>query len=87
MGKMKCPYCNGSGKVESSFATRLKHLRDKKGVSLRQVGKATGIPYATLGQLETGRLEETTLARLIKLADYYTTTLDYLAGRTTVETP
>ena len=50
----------------------LRSLRKRKGVSLREVEKATGIPNAYLSQLETAdRRRIPAPERLRKLADYY----------------
>jgi HTH-type transcriptional regulator, competence development regulator len=50
----------------------LRSLRERKGVSLREVEKATGIPNAYLSQLETAdRRKIPDPERLRKLADYY----------------
>lgn len=57
----------------------LKTLRERKGVSLREVEKDTGIPNAYLSQLETAdRRKIPAPDRLRKLADYYVVSIQEL---------
>lgn len=59
-------------KADYPFGRFLKSLREKKGVSLIEVEKATGMSNAYLSQLETGaRRRLPTADRLHLLADYY----------------
>lgn len=54
------------------FGTYLKQLREQKGVSLKDVEKATGISNAHLSQLETGARRRLPPPERIKvIADYY----------------
>jgi transcriptional regulator with XRE-family HTH domain len=59
---------------------RLRKLRTKKGLSLRDLEKKVNIHFTTLGKTETGE-RELTLEQAIKLADYFNVTLDYLVYR------
>lgn len=52
--------------------------REIKGLSLRDVEKATGISNASLSQLETGK-HEPTFSKVVKLADLYGVRLERLA--------
>lgn len=57
----------------------LKELREKKGVSLKEVEKATGIPNAYLSQLETGaRKKLPPPDRLRLIANYYNASVQEL---------
>lgn len=60
--------------------SRLRKLRTKKGLSLRDLEKKVNIHFTTLGKTETGE-RELTLDQAIKLADYFNVTLDYLVYR------
>lgn len=60
--------------------SRLRKLRTKKGLSLRDLEKKVNIHFTTLGKNETGE-RELTLGQAIKLADYFNVTLDYLVYR------
>jgi HTH-type transcriptional regulator, competence development regulator len=57
----------------------LKQLREKKGVSLREVERDTGISNVYLSQLETGdRQKLPSPERLKKIASYYNVTINEL---------
>ena len=59
---------------------RIKELRNKKGVSMRTAAHDLGIPYTTYVNYEHGTREPNS-EMLIKLADYYRTSIDYMIGR------
>lgn len=59
---------------------QLKNVREEKGLSRKDVAEQAGIPYTTYVKYETGE-REPVLSSLIKLADFYQTTLDHLVGR------
>lgn len=59
---------------------RIKELRKAKGISTVQLGKYLGLTNATITNYENGRRNPTP-ATLIKLADYFNVTVDYLIGR------
>ena len=59
---------------------QLKNIREEKGLSRKDVAEQAGIPYTTYVKYETGE-REPVLSSLIKLADFYQTTLDHLVGR------
>lgn len=58
----------------------LRNLRERRGLTLDEVEKATGISYSTLAKMETeGQTITEPNARL--LADFYHVSLDYLFAR------
>lgn len=59
---------------------QLKKIREEKGLSRKEVSEKAGIPYTTYVKYETGE-REPVVSSLIKLADFYQTTLDHLVGR------
>lgn len=64
------------------FGDYLKELRRRKGVSLKEVEKATGVSNAYVSQLENGiRRRIPTAERLMALADYYNVSLFQLVQR------
>lgn len=63
------------------FTTRLKQLRKSKGITLEQLGEYVGATKATIGNFENGN-KKPSLDLLIKLADYFDVSIDYLVGRT-----
>lgn len=56
-------------------------LRKAKGLTMRDVAKALGLPYTTYVNYEKGDREPSSEI-LIAIADYYNTTVDYLIGKT-----
>lgn len=58
----------------------LKSLRKGKRVSQEQLGNNLGFGKNTISQYETG-IREPNLDTLIKLADYFNVSVDYLIGR------
>lgn len=60
---------------------RLRALRKQRGFSQTEVGNQIGIAQALLSKYENGlRLPPT--EALIKLADFYGVSVDYILGRT-----
>lgn len=64
-----------------SFASRLKELRKEKGLTLEQLGKDIGTTKATISNFENEQ-RKPSLDMIIKLADYFQVSIDYLVGRT-----
>ncbi|MBS6236559.1 MAG: helix-turn-helix transcriptional regulator [Clostridiales bacterium] len=62
------------------LAKRLKELRNKKGLSIQEVGKATHFGTLRYKNLENANTNPP-LTWLIALADYFDVSLDYLVGR------
>lgn len=85
---------NNKDNIQTIRAERLKGLRTSKGISTKALADATGISVgslnawenddATAGKTSTDGMK---LENLIKLADFYGVSLDYLAGRTDVKSP
>lgn len=59
---------------------RLKELRKEKRVTLGEVAEATGISFQAISFYEHGE-RDASVKSLIKLADYFNVSLDYLVGR------
>ena len=65
---------------KSALATRLKELRAEHGLSLAQLGRATGISSSFLSLVEQAR-SDITIGRLVRLAEFYDVELsDLLNG-------
>ena len=60
---------------------RLREIREDKGLTQMQIAKAIGITQRNYSYIETGKTMLTEDI-LIKLADYYNTSIDYLLYRT-----
>ncbi len=64
----------------SSFAERLKELRTEVGLSQVALGEKLEISHSTIAFWEKG-MKCPKLDSLVKLADFFKVTLDYLVGR------
>lgn len=60
---------------------RLKELRKKKGISQLRLATELNTTQNTISRYETGE-REPGIAELIKIADYFNVSVDYLIGRT-----
>lgn len=60
---------------------RLRNLREDRDLSQRQIAEFLGMSQTGYSKYETGENDIPTQV-LIKLADFYGTTTDYLLGRT-----
>ena len=63
------------------FEERLLHLRKEKGLSQNAVAKEIKVAPRAYQNYEYGTAEPR-LSTLIRIADFYGVSLDYLAGRT-----
>lgn len=64
----------------SDFSRVLTHLRKEKGVSQKEAAQALGVSQSLLSHYERG-IRECGLLFLVRAADYYGVTADYLLGR------
>lgn len=62
------------------FADRLLELRKEKGVSQKTLAKALEVSFSVVCYWETDR-SEPTAPNLVKIADYFSVSVDYLLGR------
>lgn len=60
---------------------RIKDLREDKDMRQSDLAAATGIDQRTISNYETGKTSPDAYA-LIKLADFFDVSIDYLVGRT-----
>ena len=63
------------------FAERLLELRKEKGISQAILAKQLQVSYSVVCYWETDR-SEPTAPNLVKIADYFDVSVDYLLGRT-----
>ena len=66
---------------ESGGLVRLKELRKKKGISQLRLATDLNTTQNTISRYETGE-REPGIDELIKIADYFHVSIDYLVGRT-----
>ena len=59
---------------------RIRDLREDRDLRQTDVSKATGIDQKTLSNYETGKTRPDSES-LIKLADFFNVSIDYLVGR------
>jgi len=62
------------------FGERLKELREEKGISALALSKALQFGEANVGRWERNE-RDITSDNLIKLADFFNVSIDYLVGR------
>lgn len=62
---------------------RLRQLREDRDLRQIDVAAATGIDQKTLSNYETGKTNPDSYS-LIRLADFYHTSIDYLVGRSDI---
>ena len=65
------------------FANRLRELRKERELTLEHMGEAMGLHYTTYAGYEKDEIEPN-LTNLVKLADFFGVTTDYLLGRTEI---
>ena len=63
------------------FAERLLELRKEKGISQAALAKSLGVSYGVVCYWETDR-SEPTAPNIVKIADYFGVSADFLLGRT-----
>lgn len=62
------------------FAENLISLRKENKISQQTLAIRVGVTQQCISEWENGNMEPT-LSNLIKLADYFETSIDFLAGR------
>ena len=62
---------------------RLKELRKRKGISQLRLATDLNTTHNTISRYETGE-REPGIDELIKIADYFNVSVDYLIGRTEI---
>ncbi|AEM79504.1 helix-turn-helix domain-containing protein [Thermoanaerobacter wiegelii] len=65
---------------------RLKMLRKEKGLTMKEIGEIIGVSDAAWTKYEKNRAEPS-IESLIKIADYFQVSLDFLLGRTNIREP
>ena len=65
---------------------KIKQLRIEKGITQSELGRFIGVERSTICQYEKGTRMPDNLT-LIKIADYFGVSIDYLLERTEIKTP
>lgn len=66
--------------TNSTFPRRLQRLREQQRKSRRVVSELCGLPTDAIRRYERGEAKPN-MEALVKLADYFEVSLDYLTGR------
>lgn len=64
-----------------SYYPRLKDLREDSDKTLKEIAEIINTTYQYYQKYEKG-IRDIPFERIIKLADYYNVSIDYIAGRT-----
>lgn len=70
----------------NKFPQRLKELRTAKNISQEELGKHLNLRDSTISQYESGK-RTPDYSTLLKIADFFGVTTDYLLGRTVCQQP
>ena len=62
----------------------LKRLRQRSGVSQKQLAAAVGVSQQSINKYENHNIEPD-IATLVRIADFFNTSVDYLVGRHSTE--
>lgn len=65
-------------------AERIRLLRENKNISQKKLAEDLLIGQSTMSEYENG-IKQPPLSVLVKMADYFDVSLDYLAGRTNLK--
>ena len=68
------------------YFQRLKELREDRDLLQKDIAEILGISQTVYSRYERGA-QTIPVMHLIKLADFYKTSTDYLLGRTKISTP
>ncbi len=61
----------------------LKNLRENAGISQKQLAESVGVSQQSINKYENHKIEPD-IDTLIKIADYFETSVDYLIGHSTI---
>ena len=67
-------------KSPTTFGTRFKQLREKKGLTLEQVGKELVFIKQTISKYEKNE-SEPVYSDLVRIAKFFGVSIDYLLGK------
>lgn len=65
---------------------KLRELRKERGISMKKLGEYVGVSESTISLYETGK-HEPSKEMLLKFADFFGVSVDYLLGREEIKKP
>ncbi|BAB05162.1 helix-turn-helix transcriptional regulator [Halalkalibacterium halodurans] len=68
------------------FPERLRYLRKKHGLTMKELGKKINVAESTISGYENGN-RKPDMDTLVKMAEYFNSSTDYLLGRTEEPAP
>lgn len=68
------------------YKNRIRDLREDRDLSQKEIAELLKVHQTTYSDYELGRLN-VPVSALNTLADFYNVSVDYLLGRTNIETP
>jgi transcriptional regulator with XRE-family HTH domain len=69
----------------TTVAGVLAFARELKGLTLREVEKATNVSNGVISQIETGRIRDPSFALVVRLADFYGLSIERAADALRME--
>ncbi len=67
----------------ADLAERLEELKESRNLKQKEIASAVGVPLRTYQRYEYGE-REPQASVLIRMADYFHVSMDYLVGRTDI---
>jgi transcriptional regulator with XRE-family HTH domain len=68
-------------KTPTTFGERFKQLREERGLNQPEIAKKLGVIKQTISNYENNN-REPEFSDLVKIADFFQISIDYLLGRT-----
>lgn len=65
---------------------RIREIRKKCGLTMKELGERVGVSESAISQYETGK-RQPDYETLLKIADYFNVSVDYLLGQETEKAP
>ena len=68
--------------TQTPFSARLEYLREERGISKTELAKALPMDWKKIYRLINNTESDPPLTLLLDIADFFSVSIDYLAGRT-----
>ena len=67
--------------VVQNFIDRLENLCNENGITINKLATLSGITQSTIDSIIKGKSNNPRIETLVKIADYFCVSVDYLIGR------